>query len=156
MRVLVKRPARLDLRAFLQESNVTTKRKWFLALVLMMLPFRVTVDNLQDAPYVVLTGFSQRELVEMAYLPEDELEARIGISEEVPSGFLEGRGQDRAAHVIASYLGTRRWGPDVTLLCGYMREYVPWVLWHKKADPVDIAANYAGIAVALREAERGR
>jgi hypothetical protein len=34
-----------------------------------------------------------------------------------------------------------------------MREYVPWLLRGEKADPVDIAANYAGVAAALRDAE---
>ncbi len=124
-----------------------------MGFLLASLPFSVNVENLRDAPYVFLTGFSERQLVEMAYLPEHELEKRIGFSG-VPKGFTQNRTQkDREAHAIASYLGTLRWGPDVTLAFGYMREYVPWLLRGKKADPVDIAANYAGVAEALREAE---
>lgn len=132
---------------------MTTKRTWVLGFLLASLPFSVNVENLRDAPYVFLTGFSEHELVEMAYLPEQELEERIGFSG-VPARFTENRTQkDRAAHAIASYLGTLRWGPDVTLAFGYMREYVPWLLRGKDADPVDIAANYAGVAAALRDAE---
>ncbi len=128
------------------------KRKWILGLLLASLPFSVSIDNLRDAPYVFLTVFSEHQLVEMAYLPEHELEERIGFSG-LPTGFTQNRTQkDRAAHAIASYLGTLRWGPDVTLAFGYMREYVPWLLRGKEADPVDIAANYAGVADALREA----
>ena len=132
---------------------MATKRTWVLGFLLASLPLRVNVDNLGDAPYVFLTGFSEHELVEMAYLPEQELEARIGFAG-VPAALTKNRTQkDRAAHAIASYLGTLRWGPDVTLAFGYMREYVPWLLRGKKADPVDIAANYAGVAAALRDTE---
>jgi len=132
---------------------MATKRTWVLGFLLASLPLSVNVDNLADAPYVFLTGFSEHELVEMAYLPEQELEARIGFAG-VPAGLTQNRTQkDRAAHAIASYLGTLRWGPDVTLAFGYMREYVPWLLRGKKADPVDIAANYAGVAAALRDTE---
>ena len=132
---------------------MATKRTWVLGFLLASLPLRVNVDNLGDAPYVFLTGFSEHELVEMAYLPEQELEARIGFAG-VPAALTQNRPQkDRAAHAIASYLGTLRWGPDVTLAFGYMREYVPWLLRGKKADPVDIAANYAGVAAALRDTE---
>jgi hypothetical protein len=35
-----------------------------------------------------------------------------------------------------------------------LREYGHWFLYDKKADPIDLAANYAGIAYALQEAER--
>jgi hypothetical protein len=133
---------------------MTTKRKWVLGfLLLASVPFSVNVENLRDAPYVFLTGFSERELVELAYLSENELEERIGFRG-VPTNFAENLVQkDRVAHVIASYLGTLRWGPDLTLAFGYMREYVPWILWRREADPVDIAANYVGIAEALRVVE---
>lgn len=132
---------------------MTTKRNWVLGLLLASMPLTVDIENLQDAPYVFLTGFSEHELVEMAYLPDQELEERIGFRG-MPLGFAQNRTQrDRVAHAIASYLGTRRWGPDVTLAFGYMREYVPWILGRKEADPVDIAANYAGVAEALRVAE---
>ncbi len=117
------------------------------------MPLSVSIENLRDFPYVFLTGFSEHELVELAYLPENELEERIGWRG-VPTVFTQNRRQkDRVAHAIASYLGTRRWGPDLTLAFGYLREYVPWILWRKEADPVDIAANYAGVAEALRIAE---
>ena len=129
------------------------KRKWIMGLLLASLPFGVSVENLRDAPYIFLTGFSQHELEEMSYISGPELEDRIGLSE-APGGFTgKNAVKGRAAHAIASYLGTRRWGPDVTLMFGYMREYVPWLLRGKEADPVDIAANYAGVAEALREAE---
>ncbi len=119
------------------------KRKWILGLLLASLPFGVSVENLRDAPYVFLTGFSQHEL-----------EDRIGLSE-APGGFTGKKAvKGRAAHAIASYLGTHRWGPDVTLMFGYLREYVPWLLGGKEADPGDIAANYAGVAEALREKSR--
>jgi hypothetical protein len=132
---------------------MVTKRNWFLGFLLACMPFSVSVENLRDAPYVFLTGFSEDELVEMAYLPNQELEKRIGFRG-MPTGFIRSRTQkDREAHAIASYLGTRRWGPDVTLAFGYMREYVPWVLGRREADPVDIAANYAGVAEALRLVE---
>lgn len=127
-----------------------------MAMLLAALPFGVSVENLSDAPYVFLTGFSQHELEEMAYMPGPELQERIGLSE-APGGFSgKNAVQGRAAHAIASYLGTRRWGPDVTLAFGYMREYVPWLLRGKEADPVDIAANYAGVAEALREQQLTR
>lgn len=130
--------------------------KWILGFLLACLPIRVSVENLSDAPYVFLTGFSRHEIEEMAYMDGPELERRIGLSE-APGGFTGTRAyQGRAAHAIASYLGTRRWGPDVTLAFGYLREYVPWLLWREEADPVDIAANYAGVAHALRESERRR
>lgn len=126
------------------------KRNWVLGFLLASMPLSISVQNLWDAPYVFLTGFSEHELVELAYLPDRELEERIGFRG-LPSEFTENRTQkDRVAHAVASYLGTLRWGPDVTLAFGYMREYVPWLLWRKQADPVDIAANYAGVAVALR------
>jgi hypothetical protein len=132
---------------------MTTKRKWVLGFLLASLPFSVDIENFKDAPYVFLTGFSEHELVELAYLPEDEIEERIGFSG-LPTGLSQNRTQkDRAAHAIASYLGTLRWGPDVALAFGYMREYVPWLLRGKEADPVDIAANYAGVAAALRDSE---
>lgn len=132
---------------------MTTKRNWLLGCLLASMPFSVSIGNLRDAPYVFLTGFSEHELVELAYLPTQELEERIGFRG-MPTGFAQSRTQrDREAHAIASYLGTRRWGPDVTLAFGYMREYVPWILRQKEADPVDIAANYAGIAEALRLVE---
>ena len=124
-----------------------------MGLVLAILPFSASWKGLSDFPYVFLTGFSQRELVQLAYLPESELEARTGLPE-IPGGFARGRAKGHAAHAIASYLGTRRWGPNVTLAFGYMREYVPWLLYHKEADPEDIAANYAGVAYALEEAEK--
>lgn len=135
---------------------MTMKRNWALGCLLASLPFGAGVEDgsarLKDVPYVFLTGYSERELVELAYLPANELEERTGFRG-APSGFTRDPSQkDRAAHAIASYLGTRRWGPDVTLAFGYMREYVPWILWRKEADPVDIAANYAGVAEALREA----
>ena len=132
---------------------MTTKRKWIMALVLASLPFSVSIDNFKDAPYVFLTGFSQHELEELSYMRGPELEDLIGLKE-APGGFSgKNAVKGRAAHAIASYLGTRRWGPDVTLAFGYMREYVPWLLAGEEADPVDIAANYAGVAEALREAE---
>ena len=132
---------------------MTTKRNWILGFLLASMPLSVSIENLTDFPYVFLTGFSEHELVEMAYLPENELEERIGWRG-VPTVFTQNRTQkDRVAHAIASYLGTRRWGPDLTLAFGYLREYVPWILWRKEADPVDIAANYAGVAEALRIAE---
>jgi hypothetical protein len=124
-----------------------------LGVLLASLPVSVHVDNLSDAPYVFLTGFSRLELEAMAYMPGPELETRIGLRE-APGGFSgKNAVKGRAAHAIASYLGTRRWGPDVTLAFGYMREVVPWILDGKEADPVDIAANYAGVLEALREAE---
>ena len=91
------------------------KRKWFFGVVLAVLPFAVSCQDLSDYPYLFLTGFSERELVKMSRMSVRELEERIGLSE-VPGGFCgnnAARGQ--AAHAIASYLGTRRWGPDITL-----------------------------------------
>lgn len=124
-----------------------------MGVLLASLPVSVDVDDLRDAPYVFLTGFSRLELEAMAYMPGPELETHIGLRE-APGGFSgDNAVKGRAAHAIASYLGTRRWGPDVTLAFGYMREYVPWILDGKEADPVDIAANYAGVLEALREAE---
>lgn len=132
---------------------MSMKRNWVLGFLLASMPFSVSIENLRDAPYVFLTGFSEHELVELAYLPDRELEERIGFHG-MPAEFTRNRTQkDRVAHAVASYLGTLRWGPDVTLACGYMREYVPWILWRKQADPADIAANYAGVAVALRVVE---
>ena len=126
------------------------KRRWMLGTLAVLLPLSVSCDGLGDFPYVFLTGFSEQELVQLSYLSATELEARTGLSE-VPGGFGDDRRQGRAAHAIASYLGTRRWGPDLTLAFGYLREYVPWLLYHKEADPVDIAANFAGVYCALRE-----
>ena len=135
---------------------MSTKRNWLMGVLLASLPVSVSVENLTDAPYVFLTGFSRLELEEMSYLAGHELEDRIGLRE-APGGFSgKNAVKGRAAHAIASYLGTRRWGPDVTLAFGYMREYVPWLLHGEEADPVDIAANYAGVAEALREAESRR
>ena len=130
--------------------------KWTLGFLLAILPATLGMEQLSDAPYVFLTGYSRLELEEMSYLEGEALEARIGLSE-APGGFsakddLHGR----AAHAIASYLGTRRWGPDVTLLFGYLREYVPSVLGQREADPVDMAANFAGVNYALREAAAER
>lgn len=132
------------------------KRKWALLLVTGLSVFLAEIGLRTDASYVLLTGFSRAELEQLSYLPEEELHARIGLAA-FPGGFtgaLDYRG--RAAHAIASYLGTRRWGPDVTLACGYLREYVPFLLHGKEADPVDIAANYAGVALALSEIEKSR
>lgn len=123
-----------------------------MGFIVATLPFGATWKSLSDFPYLFLTGFSQSELVQLAYLPESELERRTGLPE-VPGGFARFRAKGHAAHAIASYLGTRRWGPNVTLAFGYMREYVPWLLYHKEAEPGDIAANYAGVAYALEEAE---
>jgi len=124
-----------------------------MGLLLASLPVSVHVDDLSDAPYVFLTGFSRLELEAMAYMSGPELQNRIGLSQ-APGGFTgKNAEQGRAVHAIASYLGTRRWGPDVTLAFGYMRELVPWLLDGREADPVDIAANYAGVQQALREAE---
>ena len=125
-----------------------------MGIVLLMLPFSISLEAVQDAPYLLLTGFSRTEIERMSYMKGEELEKRIGIRE-VPGGFSGTSAYEgRAAHAIASYLGTRRWGPDVTLAAGYLREIVPWLLGQREADPVDIAANYAGIAEALKERER--
>jgi len=129
------------------------RRKWILGTFLAALPLSVSCENVGDFPYVFLTGFSQRELVQLSYLSAPELEERTGLPE-VPGGFAGDRKAGRAAHAIASYLGTRRWGPDLTLAFGYLREYVPWLLFQKQADPLDIAANYAGVSYALHEETR--
>lgn len=130
--------------------------KWALLLVAGLSVVLAEVGLNTDASYVLLTGYSRAELERLSYLPVEELQTRIGLAT-FPGGFagaLDYRG--RAAHAIASYLGTRRWGPDVTLACGYLREYVPFLLHGKHADPVDIAANYAGVALALEELEKNR
>jgi hypothetical protein len=122
----------------------------------MTLPLCVTHrEDVSDAPYLWLTGFSQRELERLSYLEPSELEARIGLAE-VPGGFCGERAyRGRAAHAIASYLGTRRRGPNVTLAFGYLREYLPALLRQGEADPVDIAANFAGVEYALKEIREG-
>jgi hypothetical protein len=127
----------------------------FKAMLLLTLPFALTrVSGLSDVPYVWLTGYTHHELEELSYLDHDRLEARIGLAE-VPGGFDRDRSyRGRAAHAIASYLGTRRWGPDVTLALGYLKEYVPALVGQGEVDPVDIAANYAGVAYALQEEGR--
>ncbi len=131
-----------------------TKRKWLLGGVLAVLPLLVSGQGLGDYPYLFLTGYSEKELIEISRMSHRELEERIGLSE-VPGGFYGERADGGlAAHAIASYLGTRRWGPDITLAFGYLREYGHWFLYDKEADPIDLAANYAGIAYALQEAER--
>lgn len=106
-----------------------------------------------DIPYVWLTGFTEHELEELSYLPAGELKRRIGL-EEVPGGFKKGEHKGRAAHAIASYLGTRRWGPNITIAMGYLREFVPAFTESREIDPVDIAANYAGVRYALEEQNR--
>lgn len=109
-----------------------------------------------DLPYLVLTGYSRQELERLSFLPESELADRIGLRE-VPGGFTGDKAyRGRAAHAIASYLGTRRWGPDVTLAFGYLKEYVPALVGRDEADPCDIAANYAGVTYALDELARTR
>lgn len=109
-----------------------------------------------DLPYRLLTGYSRTELEQLSFLSHGELEARLGLRE-VPGGLTgEKAFQGRGAHAIASYLGTRRWGPDVTLAVGYLKEYLPAAVGRDEADPRDIAANYAGVTYALRERERGR
>lgn len=127
----------------------------FKAMLLLALPFALTrLSGLSDVPYVWLTGYTHHELEELSYLDDDRLEARIGLPE-VPGGFDRDRSyRGRAAHAIASYLGTRRWGPDVTLALGYLKEYVPALVGQGEVDPVDIAANYAGVAYALQEEGR--
>jgi hypothetical protein len=42
----------------------------------------------------------------------------------------------------------------VTLTLGYLKEYVPALVGQGEVDPVDIAANYAGVAYALQEEGR--
>jgi len=124
----------------------------FKAVLLLSLPLLlVRLESLSDVPYVWLTGYTHHELEELSYLDRNRLEARIGLAE-VPGGFDRDRSyRGRAAHAIASYLGTRRWGPDVTLALGYMKEYLPALIGHGEVDPADIAANYAGVTYALRE-----
>jgi hypothetical protein len=129
------------------------------ALLLLSLPFALSgamqVRGLSDVPYVWLTGFTHHELEELSYLDASRLEARIGLSE-VPGGFDRDRSyRGRAAHAIASYLGTRRWGPDVTIALGYLKEYLPALMGQGEVDPADIAANYAGVTYALRETSVG-
>jgi hypothetical protein len=125
------------------------------ALLLLCLPLGlIQVDRLSDVPYVWLTGYTHHELEELSYLDENRLEARIGLPE-VPGGYDRDRTyRGRAAHAIASYLGTRRWGPDVTLAFGYLKEYLPAIVGRGEVDPADIAANYAGVSYALREGRR--
>ncbi len=112
--------------------------------------------GLSDVPYVWLTGYTHHELEELSYLDRSRLEARIGLAE-VPGGFDQDRSyRGRAAHAIASYLGTMRWGPDVTLALGYLKEYLPAIVGQGEVDPADIAANYAGVTYALQEVRQGR
>ncbi|MGH9319376.1 MAG: hypothetical protein ACRD21_10500 [Vicinamibacteria bacterium] len=135
-----------------------SKRKWFLNAVLLLgLPFALgRVEALGDVPYLWLTGYSHHELEELSYLDAKRLQARTGLPE-VPGGFDRDRSyRGRAAHAIASYLGTRRWGPDITLAFGYLKEYLPALVQRGEADPADIAANYAGVTYALREEGRLR
>lgn len=124
-------------------------------ILVLVLPLFVAnhsdVAAVADVPYLWLTGFSHEELEKLSYLEPRELEASIGLSE-VPGGFRDERAyRGRAAHAIASYLGTRRRGPNVTLAFGYLKEYLPALLRQGEADPVDIAANFAGVEYALRE-----
>ncbi len=125
------------------------------ALLLLCLPLGlIPVDALSDVPYIWLTGYTHHELEELSYLDENRLKARIGLHE-VPGGYDRDRSyRGRAAHAIASYLGTRRWGPDVTLAFGYLKEYLPAIVGRGEVDPADIAANYAGVSYALREGRR--
>src|SRR5262245_5596024 len=96
-------------------------RRFLKALLLLCLPavfLSVDVDGLSDVPYVWLTGYTHHELEELSYMDQSRLEARTGLAE-VPGGYDRDRSyRGRAAHAIASYLGTRRWGPDVTLAFG--------------------------------------
>jgi hypothetical protein len=135
---------------------MAVRRKLLQGILLLALPLgAANRQALIDAPYVVLTGYSRHELEQLSYLPEPELEKRIGLSH-VPGGLTGERGaRGRSAHAIASYLGTRRWGPDVTIGMGYLREYIPALFLHREADPADIAANYAGVAYALEELHGG-
>jgi hypothetical protein len=128
--------------------------------VLLSLPLALSGapewNALIDLPYVWLTGFTHQELEDLSYMDRSRLEARTGLPE-VPGGYdadLSYRG--RAAHAIASYLGTRRWGPDVTLVFGYLKEYVPALVGRGEVDPADLAANYAGVDYALREGQEGK
>ena len=127
-------------------------RRVLKALLLVCLPaVLVSVDSLSDVPYVWLTGYTHHELEELSYLDGSRLEARIGLAE-VPGGYDQDWSyRGRAAHAIASYLGTRRRGPDVTLALGYLKEYLPALVGQGEVDPADIAANYAGVRHALRE-----
>ena len=128
----------------------------FQAVLLLSLPVGLaSLDVLSDVPYVWLTGYTHHELEELSYLDRGRLEARIGLTE-VPGGFDRDRYRGRAAHAIASYLGTRRWGPDVTLALGYLKEYLPALVGQGEVDPADIAANYAGVTYALQEVREGR
>ncbi len=128
----------------------------FKGLLLLSLPFMMKrLDGFSDLPYVWLTGFTHHELEELSYLDRNRLEARIGLAE-VPGGFERDRSyRGRAAHAIASYLGTRRRGPDVTLALGYLKEYLPALVGQGEVDPDDIAANYAGVDYALQESLEG-
>jgi hypothetical protein len=132
-------------------------RRFLKALMLVCLPaglLSVDVGELSDVPYVWLTGYTHHELEELSYLDRNRLEARIGLAE-VPGGYDQDRSyRGRAAHAIASYLGTRRWGPDVTLALGYLKEYLPALVGQGEVDPADIAANYAGVRYALRESHQ--
>lgn len=129
----------------------------FKAVLLLGLPVAlIRLDGLADVPYVWLTGYTHHELEELSYLDRSRLEAQIGLAE-VPGGFDRDHSyRGRAAHAIASYLGTRRWGPDVTLALGYLKEYLPALVGQGEVDPADIAANYAGVTYALREVAEGR
>ena len=125
-------------------------------LLLSLPPALLRFPGLSDVPYVWLTGYTHHELEELSYLDRNRLEARTGLAE-VPGGFdLDRSYRGRGAHSIASYLGTRRWGPDVTLALGYLKEYLPALVGQGEVDPADIAANYAGVTYALQEAREGR
>ena len=80
----------------------------FKAVLLLSLPFGLMrLDGLSDMPYVWLTGYTHHELEELSYMDCSRLEANIGLAE-VPGGFDRDRSyRGRAAHAIASYLGTR-------------------------------------------------
>jgi hypothetical protein len=124
------------------------------ALLLCLPSALLFADGLSDVPYVWLTGFTHHELEELSYLDRSRLEARTGLPE-VPGGYdRDSSYRGRAAHAIASYLGTRRWGPDVTLALGYLKEYLPALVGQGEVDPADIAANYAGVRYALRESSK--
>ncbi len=138
-------------------ASMVILRRLLKGVLLLALPLgAANQEVLVDAPYVVLTGYTRHELEKLSYLSEPELERRIGLAQ-VPGGLSGARGaRGRSTHAIASYLGTRRWGPNVTIALGYLREYVPALFLQREADPADIAANYAGVAYALAELERGR
>jgi len=127
----------------------------FKVVLLLSFPLAlVRFPGLSDVPYVWLTGYTHHELEELSYLDRNRLEARIGLAE-VPGGFDRDRSyRGRAAHAIASYLGTRRRGPDVTLTLGYLKEYLPALVGRGEVDPADLAANYAGVTYALQEGRR--